>query len=415
MIRLDDIIDFNPSERLKKGQIYPFMEMSELPTRSRDATVRQRKELKSGGSKFKDGDALFARITPCLENGKGGLVTGLGDGVAFGSTEFIVMRSKPGLPTGLAYYISRDPAFRAFAKKRMKGTSGRQRVSWQALADYEVSEKLPARAGGIVATLQALDDKIELNRRMNATLEAQARAVFRDWFIDFGPTRAKLTSQAPYLPRDLWALFPDKLGDDGLPVGWQQSEIGKEIETVGGSTPSTKVDDYWHGSIHWATPKDLSNLNAPVIGDTSRTITREGLAKISSGLLPAGVLLMSSRAPVGYLAITTVPIAINQGFIAMKPNAHFSNLYIWLWCSEHMDRIKGNANGSTFQEISKKNFRPLPFIVPKTKILEAFEKRARPIFDQIVGLTEESEKLAETRDYLLPRLMCGEVEVKIAR
>ena len=263
----------------------------------------------------------------------------------------------------------------------------------------------------IAATLGALDDKIELNRRMNETLEAMARALFRDWFVDFGPTRAKMAGTAPYLSDDLWFLFPDSLDADSKPEGWTVSTIGDEVRVVGGSTPSTKEPDFWDGGINWATPKDLSNLAAPVLLETSRTITLAGLARISSGLLPVGAVLLSSRAPIGYLALAEVPVAINQGFIGMICDKRLSNVFTWLWTLENMEAILAKANGSTFQEISKGNFRPLPVVLPKGAILEAFDALAKPIFQRIAQNEKESRTLANTRDLLLPRLLSGELRV----
>ena len=274
----------------------------------------------------------------------------------------------------------------------------------------------------IAATLGALDDKIELNRKMNATLEAMARALFRDWFVDFGPTRAKMAqsasgaknandARAPTLSPDLWSLFPDRLDDEGKPEGWEVSTIGDEVRVVGGSTPSTKEPDFWDGGINWATPKDLSNLAAPVLLETSRTITEPGLAKISSGLLPVGAVLLSSRAPIGYLAIAEVPVAINQGFIGMICDKRISNVFAWLWTLENMEAILAKANGSTFQEISKGNFRPLPVVVAPAPILQAFETVAQPLYQRIAQNERESRTLAQTRDLLLPRLMSGALRV----
>jgi type I restriction enzyme, S subunit len=266
----------------------------------------------------------------------------------------------------------------------------------------------------IAATLGALDDKIELNRKMNATLEAMARALFRDWFVDFGPTCAKMEARAPYLSPDLWYLFPDRLDDDGRPEGWVVSTIGDEVRVVGGSTPSTKEPDLWDGGINWATPKDLSTLAAPVLLETSRTITASGLGKISSGLLPVGALLLSSRAPIGYLAIAEVPLAINQGFIGMISDKRLSKVFAWLWTLENMDAILSKANGSTFQEISKGNFRPLPVIIPPEPVLRAFDAVAQPLYARIARNELESRTLAQTRDLLLPRLMSGELQVSEA-
>ena len=264
----------------------------------------------------------------------------------------------------------------------------------------------------IANTLSMLDDKIELNRRMNETLEAMARAIFKDWFVDFGPTRAKAEGRAPYLASALWDLFPDAIDDEDKPVGWELSEIGKEVEAVGGATPSTKEPSYWEGGEnHWATPKDLSKLASPVLLDTDRKITDAAVNKISSGLLPVGTVLLSSRAPIGYLVIAEVPTAVNQGFIAMVCRKRLPNVYVLFWSYENLDYIKGISGGSTFAEISKKAFRPVPVVVPSERILTAYESLIRPFYECIVANTKESTSLAQTRDLLLPKLMSGEIRL----
>jgi type I restriction enzyme S subunit len=268
----------------------------------------------------------------------------------------------------------------------------------------------PVRAE-MSAVLSSLDDKIELNRRMNETLEAMARAIFKDWFVDFGPTRAKMEGRAPYLAPDIWSLFPDRLDDEGKPEGWITSTIGQEVEVLGGSTPSTKEPAFWGGDIAWATPKDLSSLSTPVLLGTERQITEAGLSQIGSGLLPAGTVLLSSRAPIGYMAIAQIPVAVNQGFIAMICNKRLSNVFVWLWTQANMETVHQNANGSTFQEISKANFRPIEVTVATPELLRAFDETARPLFDRIVANEKENLTLATTRDFLLPKLMSGEVRV----
>ena len=265
----------------------------------------------------------------------------------------------------------------------------------------------------IAHILGTLDDKIELNRRRNQTLEAMARALFQNWFVDFGPVRAKMEGREPYLPADLWQLFPDRLEDEGKPDGWRRSTIGGEVTVCGGSTPSTKEPAFWEGGEHhWATPKDLSALTFPVLLDTDRKITDAAIAKISSGLLPVGTVLLSSRAPIGYLAIAEVPTAINQGFIAMKCDGTLPNVFVLFWCRENMDVILGNANGSTFQEISKSNFRPIPVVVPPESILNAFRDRTGPLYRHIVDNERESKALAQLRDALLPKLISGDLHIK---
>jgi type I restriction enzyme S subunit len=272
----------------------------------------------------------------------------------------------------------------------------------------------PADQEAIASILSALDDKIELNRQTNATLEAMARALFKDWFVDFGPTRAKAEGRAPYLAPHLWELFPDALDDEDKPLGWEISTIGQEVQVIGGSTPSTKEPAFWGGCINWATPKDLSSLQTPVLLETARTITESGMEKISSGLLPIGSVLLSSRAPIGYLAVSEIPVAINQGFIAMVCQKRLSNLFVWLWTGENMEAILQKANGSTFQEISKSNFRPLPVVIASNTLHKAFDSIASPLYIKLAQNEQESRTLAQTRDLLLPKLMSGEIRLREA-
>jgi len=272
----------------------------------------------------------------------------------------------------------------------------------------------------IANILGALDDKIELNRKMSETLEEMARALFKSWFVDFDPVRAKMEGRwrrgesLPGLPADLWELFPSSVikSETGeIPEGWEFSTIGQEVDVVGGSTPSTKVPSFWNGDINWATPKDLSSLRSPILINTSRKITPRGLAKISSGLLPKGTVLLSSRAPIGYIAITDTSLAINQGFIAMKCRKRLSLFYIWLWTYTNMGAILNNANGSTFQEISKSNFRPLPIIVPSEPIRQAYDQAIKTLYHRIVINECLSQTLAGIRDTLLSKLVSGELRV----
>lgn len=276
----------------------------------------------------------------------------------------------------------------------------------------------------IARILRALDDKIELNRRMNETLEAMARAVFRDWFVDFGPTRRKaagVTDPAailghllpdPEKATPLAALFPDSFGENGLPEGWEEREVGELCPIVGGGTPSTKEPAFWDGGTHnWATPKDLSRLSGLFLHETERQVTDAGLGKVSSGLSPVGSVLLSSRAPIGYVAIAEKPVAVNQGFIVMQPKPAFPTEFAYFWTLENLDLIKANANGSTFQEISKKNFRPLRVNHAGEDLVTKFAEVAGPMMGLIRNNEQENQTLATTRDLLLPKLMSGELRL----
>src|SRR5690554_621756 len=197
-IKITDFVEFNPKRNLKKGSITPFVDMAALSVDGRDVTEIGEREFKGSGSKFANGDTLFARITPCLENGKTAKVSGLPEKVvASGSTEFIVMAAKePEYDEDYVYYLARLPEFRAYAQARMEGTSGRQRVPWQSLAGFTFDFPGKEARKVIGRVLKVFDDKIELNRQTNQTLEQMAQAIFKSWFVDFEPTRAKIIAKA---------------------------------------------------------------------------------------------------------------------------------------------------------------------------------------------------------------------------
>ena len=248
----------------------------------------------------------------------------------------------------------------------------------------------------ISSILSSLDDKIELNRQTNQTLEAIAQAIFKEWFVDFN------------FPGATGEMQDRELGE--IPKGWKVGKLGDVLTVKGGTTPSTKIAEYWDGDFHWATPKDLSNLQSPVLLRTERKITEKGVKQISSGVLSKGTLLMSSRAPIGYLAITDIPVSINQGFIAIN-GTKLSNIYLLFWLKQNMEKVVARANGSTFLEISKTAFKQIEIVVPSKEVVESFNKVATPLFEQIKDNEEQTKTLTQLRDSLLPKLMKGEINL----
>ena len=251
-----------------------------------------------------------------------------------------------------------------------------------------------------------LSFKIEHNKKINENLEKQAQALFKHWFVDFEFPNEE---GKPYRSSG-GKMVESEMGL--IPEGWSLKNIGDVVKIVGGNTPSTTNPEYWDGGVHpFCTPKDLASLKSPILLDTERHLTTSGVQKISSKQLPAGTLLLSSRAPIGYTAISAVPLSINQGFIALPCDENISNVYMLHWLQENMDEIKGRANGSTFLEISKTNFRSIPFLVPDTTVLSAYNDIVKPYYQLIENATKESERLEEIRDALLPKLMSGEISL----
>ena len=262
----------------------------------------------------------------------------------------------------------------------------------------------------IADLLSALDDKIVLNRRVAETASELARGLYKSWFVDFDPVRR--TVGAPScLPAHLAGLFPSRLTDSGLPEGWEMSRVESVYDIVAGNTPSTEVERYWNGPHAWTTPKDLSRLTTPVVLESDRTLSDAGLDACSSGLLPVGTLLLSSRAPIGYLAFTQVSTAINQGIAAFRRKA-LSTSFAWAWCHANMALIIASANGSTFLEISKGRLKQLPMIQATEPVMQAFVEMVDPLIARIVNATEQNASLTATRNALLPKLISGDLRIR---
>lgn len=359
-------------------------------------------------------DNSAARLLPtgtvCLSRTASiGYVTRMGVPMAT-SQDFVNWVCGPNLDSRLLLYLllSEVDSLARFAY----GTT-HQTIYFPEAKAFHICVPVLAEQRAIAGVLGSLDDKIEQNRRTARALERLARAVFQAWFIDFEPVKAKAAGARsfPSMPNAVFDALPTRFVDSDIgavPDGWEVKAIGDVVTTKGGGTPSTKDGHYWDGGAHcWATPKDLSRLSHPVLLDTERRITDAGVNKISSGILPVGTVLMSSRAPVGYLAITGVPTAINQGFIAMECDGPLPPSYVLNWAYTSMDTIKAHASGTTFPEISKKNFRPLPVVLPTSDVIAAYQKTADLLFDLLTSCVRESAQLGQTRDYLLPQLLSG--------
>ncbi|MGH2572186.1 MAG: restriction endonuclease subunit S [Actinomycetota bacterium] len=364
------------------------------------------------------GDLLFARRSLVAEGaGKCSLVREVQKPTVFESS---IIRARPApdrADSRYLFYLFQSPYGR-YALGTIRRQVAVAGITGADLAELQIPLP-PLRVQREIANaLESIDDKIDLNLQMTETLEASARAIFRSWFVDFDPVRAKVEGrQASGTSAETTAVFPGSLTDSPLgpiPDGWTVSPIGDAVRVVGGSTPSTSQPRFWNGSIPFATPRDLAKLDSATLLRTERYITEAGAARISSGVLPAGTVLLSSRAPIGYLALAEVPVAVNQGFIAMICEGALPNHYVIMWARENLDVIKSNAGGTTFAEISKKNFRPIPVLVPSPEVLERFRNLVSPIFHRIRAGLEESRSLTAIRDALLPKLVSGSTRIATA-
>jgi type I restriction enzyme S subunit len=246
----------------------------------------------------------------------------------------------------------------------------------------------------IASILKSLDDKIEVNRRINDNLEQQAQALFKSWFVDFEPFKDG-------------ELVESELGM--IPKGWRVGILNELGDIVGGSTPSkAKAEYYTNDGIAWLTPKDLSISQRKFTSKGEIDITQEGYESCSTKLMPRGSVLFSSRAPIGYITIAKNDICTNQGFKSVIPKLA-GTAFLYCFLKESTQEIENKATGSTFKEASGTLMKSLPTIIPEKAVLDDFEDLLSPLFYQQEVVEEENSLLSSLRDSILPRLMSGKL------
>lgn len=273
----------------------------------------------------------------------------------------------------------------------------------------------------VVRLIKPIDDKIELNRRMNETLESIVQAIFRDWFIDFGPIRRKLggatspveimggATTDPARAAELARLFPDALNTEGLPEEWPSESLSTQFEIIGGGTPKTSVTEYWDGPIPWFSVVDTPLGSDTFVFDTEKSISEAGLSNSSARLVPMGTTIISARGTVGNLAIAAQDMTFNQSCYALRSARGEHPHFAYLTAARAVAQLRNMAHGSVFSTITRQTFDALTFPSPPPELLSAIEVTLAPFFSRLKASVHESRTLAETRDFLLPRLMSGEV------
>jgi len=445
-VRLGEIVDFTPKRTIKKGTVAPFISMADVTENSKFITEVFEKEYTGGGSRFANGDTLFARITPCLQNGKCSKVSGMENTeTGHGSTEFIVMAAKtPVYDEDYVYYLARLPKFRAYAESRMIGSTGRQRVSWQDLEEYEFAAPPPNERKDIGSFLSNLDDKIELNRQMNETLEAMAQALFKSWFVDFDPVIDNALAAGNAIPdefaerakqrkaiekkdnADIQSLFPDEFEfteEMGwIPKGWEISTLGQESDFSNGYAFKSKEltaesKDAFHvfkmghikrgGGFNYDGTKSYFPIEAAK--DLERYLLKKG------DLLMAMTDMKSSMALLGHTALMPEDdkFLVNQrvGRLSVKEDATLNYPYIYIYSNldTTIGELRSRANSGVQVNLSTAEIKATNILVPSRSVHDIFNVKAISFFEKTFLNDRLNRKLAETRDTLLPKLMSGEI------
>ena len=368
-------------------------------------------------SVYRKGDILLSNIRPYFKK----IWRATCNGTA--SNDVIVFRANEHVDNRYLYYILTDDRFFAYVMTGAKGTKmprGDKKQMLQYLVHLPPLEEQKRIAG----ILGALDDKIELLQKQNKTLEDMAKAIFKSWFVDFDVVHAKQKGlpkadimREYHLTDELYDLFPSSFEPSALgpiPHGWQVKNVQDVAKVVGGGTPSTKEPTFFAQkgtAIPWLTPKDLSGYSHKYISHGQTDITQEGLNKSSAQLMPPNSIVFSSRAPIGYTAISLENITTNQGFKSLVPQKVQYTEFLYQYLCYHKHTIENLGTGSTFKEVSGSVMKNISLCFPNDSILKVYEERNTVVNKKLKNNLKQIQTLTELRDTLLPPLISGKIRV----
>ena len=401
--RLEDIIDVNPPVKLKKGESYPFIDIDKVSPTRRSVTNEEVKVYDGqSSSKFCDGDTVFSRITPCLENRKIAKVSINGD-AAFGSTEFYVFRAKKKKTDArFTYYLTSSDAVVLPAINSMTGASGRQRADKRFIQRLKLNLPDLSTQERIADILSAYDDLIEANNRRIELLEQTAQELYKEWFVRFR-----------------FPGYENVKFEDGIPENWSYVRFGKAIEIIDGDRGVNypKQEEFYpEGDCLFL---NAGNVTAKGFNFSSCSyITKEKDAILRKGKLQHGDVVLTTRGTVGNVAfynetMTFSEMRINSGMVILRNLGVVSTEYIYTALRhEYLQKLMTlYASGSAQPQLPIKDMKRIKIIKPDAKTMERFTEMSADIYNQISLLIMKNQTLAKQRDMLLPRLMSGKLEV----
>lgn len=365
---------------------------------------------------MREGDIIFSRVGSVDRRA---LVRFTENGWLFSGRCLRVRPDRRKIDPGYLSYFFGLPTFKAHIRSIAVGAT-MPSLNTQILSDVPIvyPEDVDEQRA-IAHILGTLDDKIELNRRMNETLEAIARAIFKSWFVDFDPVRAKADGEPPEsicrrlrLTPDLLALFPDRLVDSELgeiPAGWSVGAFHNCCDRVeSGGTPSRSVAEYWNGTIRWLTSGEVRDV---IVLDTKEKITDAGLNASSAKVWPKGATVVAMYgATAGQICLLAEEMTANQACCALIPKPEFAS-YVFLAARGSIAQLSDKASGSAQQNLNKSLVANHQLIIPELSVANAFEKLVSCLIEKWISNQREGVTLATLRDTLLPKLLSGELSV----
>ena len=404
-----------PKNNLKtarlKDKLVVFLPMERVHT---DGTIDQElrlpySQLKNGYTYFEEGDILIAKVTPCFENGKIVHINDLATSVGFGSTEFIVIR--PDLQRifpPFLYYIFRSDPLRSIGKHFMTSAIGLKRVPTEFVENFQIPipvyQEQTQIANFLDRKTEQIDKLIRIKERRIELLQEQRTAL-----INQAVTKG-LDPNVKMKPSGV-----EWIGE--IPAHWESKRLGHVSTIFKGGTPKRNVDRYFQGDLPWARPVDITALQGALhIHDTGIHISEEALKNSAARRLPPGTVLLTSRATIGEIAITTVPMATNQGFANFICHEQLLNIYLAYYLRAIKDLLISLGSGSTYLEVTKGTLVgvaiPLPPLSEQTQIANFLNRKTKQIDELITTEQRKIELLKEYRQSLISEAVTGKIDVR---
>ena len=350
--KFSDFVTLNPTVSLKGAEEYSFVEMKDLQDGNKFCFPSAKRKT-SSGARFQEKDTLFARITPCLENGKICQVKGLENGIGFGSTEFLVFRGKENVSENdFVFYLSRWEEVRRFAESNFEGTSGRQRVNKNCFDNLFLELPYYSEQIQIASILSSLDDKIDLLHRQNKTLEQLAETLFRQWFVEEAEE------------------------------SWEVVKLATFGKIICGKTPSKKNAAYFHGEVPFIKIPDMHGNT--FVFDSVDSLTELGLNSQSNKTLPPKSICVSCIATVGLVIMNAKTAQTNQQINSIIPAKDIYRYFLYLKMLSMKDELLAMASGGTATDnLNTGDFSNIDIVIPPETLLRKFDDKVNSMFEKI--------------------------------
>ena len=408
-----EIAEVNPPLRkaVRDTDLVSFVSMSDV---SEGGGIRSSRHVpfgavKAGFTRFQNGDVLFAKITPCMENGKGALAIELEGGVGCGSTEFHVLRAKPDHSGAYVYQLLQWSALRQKAEVFMSGSAGQQRVPSDFFTRHRVFAPAPSVQQKIAAILTSLDTAIEKTEALIEKHQQIKAGLMHDLF-----TRGVLPNGQLRPPRDQAPELYRKAAIGWIPSTWQYELLDRLATRGSGHTPNKNFPEYWNGGIKWVSLADSHRLDRLYISETELEISHKGIQNSSAVLHPAGIVVLSRDAGIGKSAITTAPMAVSQHFMCWKCDQRMDNHFLYYWLQFNKRAFENIAMGSTILTIGLPYFKKLRVACPiDLEEQRAIANKLRSMDNLLFKHEATADKLKQQKFGLMQDLLTGKVPVKI--